>query len=201
MNALSDQPAEPRRYPQIVLIGPTCAGKSTISSLLAARLNVPMISLDDIAEKYYVEVGMGEDVTERMRQEHGFGYFIRNLWPALAHATVRVLQDYDIGVMDLGAGHTHYIDPLLFEKVQRALAPCRNVVLLLPSPDLEQSIQILRARNMADRGWDWIVDGYDYIEHWVKDDCNHILATMTVYTEGCTPADTCEEILLRCSPT
>jgi adenylate kinase family enzyme len=184
-------------YPQIILIGPTCAGKSTLSKLLAARLNLPMVSLDEIAGKYYAEAGMSDEVTHRIREEHGFMYFYDRMWPALAHATIRVLADHHSGVMDLGAGHTHYKDPILFEQVQRALAPCPNVVLVLPSPDLEQSVQILRARNIADREWDWNVDGYDFIEHWVKDECNHTLATMTVYTEGRTPDETCEEIVQR----
>jgi len=42
---------------------------------------------------------------------------------------------------------------------------------------------------------DWVFNGYDFIEHWVKDDCNHNLATVTIYTDGKTPEETCEEIL------
>jgi hypothetical protein len=186
-----------RRYPEIVLIGPTAAGKTTVSELLGAQLNLPVICLDEIAERYYEEVGFGEDVTKRMMKERGFGYMYRQLAPALAHATVRMIQDHETGIMDLGAGHSHFADAALFERVRQALALCPNVVLLLPCPDLDQSAQILRARCKAERGWDWRVDGYDYIEHWVKDDCNHLLATLTVYTDGCTPERTCEEIRLK----
>jgi shikimate kinase len=187
-----------KRYPHIILIGPTTTGKSTLGKLLAERLNLSLVSLDEIAEKYYAEVGLGKESRKAIREEHGFMYFYRQWWPGLAHATERMLQDYDSGVIDLGAGHSHYVDPVLFERVQKALAPCANVVLVLPSPDTDKSVEILRKRNIANRGWDWKVDEYDFIEHWVKDYCNHTLATMTVYTKDRTPEETCEEIVQRC---
>jgi chloramphenicol 3-O-phosphotransferase len=55
-------------------------------------------------------------------------------------------------------------------------------------------------KQTAERGIDWIHDGYDFIEHWVKDRCNHYLATLTVFTEGRMPQETCEEILARMRP-
>jgi chloramphenicol 3-O-phosphotransferase len=74
------------------------------------------------------------------------------------------------------------------------------VVFLLPSPDLDRSVRTLRERSVADRGADWIADGYDFMEHWVKDSCNHGLATLTVYTEGRTPEETCTEISRQLRP-
>jgi hypothetical protein len=184
-----------RKYPEVVLIGPAGAGKTTVSELLAARLQLPCICLDEIAEKYYAEAGFGHEVQQRLMKEIGFAAMYRQLAPALAHATVRMLEDHDRGVMDLGAGHSHFADAALFERVRRALAPCPNVVLLLPNPDLDRSVQLLRQRSLAERGWDWNAEGYDYIEHWTKDACNHTLATLTIYTEGRTPQETCEELV------
>lgn len=194
------QTEKTRKYPEMVLIGPVGAGKSTIGQLLVERLQLPGISLDEIAEKYYDEMGVGDEVRTRLIKEIGFGAMYQQTTPALAHAVVRMFEDHDHAVFDLGAGHSHFEDALLFAKVQQALAPCPNVVFLLPSPDLDQSVEILRARSIAERGWDWNADGYDYIAHWVKDACNHVLATLTVYTEGRTPAETCEEILTRIRP-
>jgi hypothetical protein len=72
-----------------------------------------------------------------------------------------------------------------------------NVVLLLPSSDLVRSIEILRDRSIRTRGWSWQVDGYDFIAQWFQDPGNSELATLTVYTEGCTPTETCDEILTQ----
>jgi len=137
---------------------------------------------------------MGRAVRQRLQAEQGFLASYREWWPALAHATERLMAEHGQGILDLGAGHTHYEDDHLFARVRRVLAPCPNVVFLLPSPDLDRSVRILRERSIAERGADWIADGYDFIEHWVKDSCNHDLATMTVYTEGRTPQETCAEI-------
>lgn len=66
---------------------------------------------------------------------------------------------------------------------------------MLPSPDLDESVRVLKERNRRERNGDWVIEGYDHFEHWVKDDCFHELATVTVYTDGQTPEETAEEIL------
>ena len=100
-------------------------------------------------------------------------------------------------MLDLGAGHTHYEDPMMFDRVRLAISPCPNVILLLPSAVLERSVRILKDRCMSERGSDWVQDGYDFIAHWVKDSQNHSLATLTIFTEGKTPMETCAEIIDR----
>jgi hypothetical protein len=90
-------------------------------------------------------------------------------------------------VIDFGAGYSVQDDPILFARVQRALAPHPNVVLLLPSPDAEQSIAYLQERN----GADWHGLNARYIRH----PANRMLAKATVFTIGKTPQETCDEIL------
>jgi ABC-type arginine transport system ATPase subunit len=183
--------------PELILIGPTGAGKSTLGALLGKQLNLPSVSIDDIAQTYYEECNFGRAVFKRLQAEQGFLATYRQWCPALAHATERVIEEHGRVVLDLGAGHSHYEDPILFDRVRRAIAPCANIVLLLPSADLDKSVCLLRERCMSERGRDWIHDGYDFIEHWVKDYCNRDLATLTVFTEGKTPMETCEEIIER----
>jgi hypothetical protein len=115
--------------------------------------------------------------------------------PFFVSAIERLLSKHFDRIIDLGAGHSHYQDHGLFQRVRQALAPYHNIVLVLPSPDLDLSVQILKERSLSQRGYDWIADGYDFIAHWVKDRCNHELATLTVYTQDKTPQQTCDEIL------
>lgn len=69
--------------------------------------------------------------------------------PARAHAAVRVVDEFVGSVIAFGAGHSHYEDRQFFELVRDATIECR-VVSLLPDPDPQKSIDVLRvARSSA----------------------------------------------------
>ena len=179
----------------IIIIGPVGAGKSTQGQLVAEALNKPSISLDNIANKYYETNGFDPSQFQETRNQHGYLEAYRQWWPSLAYAAQQVLKDYSNSVIDFGAGHSHYEDELLLASVEESLSNCNNVILLLPSADLDRSIFLLRQSSIQQCERDWIHDGYDFIEHWVKGDCNHRLSTTTIYTEGKTPVQTRDEIL------
>ncbi len=89
------------------------------------------------------------------------------------------MSEYKNCVIDLGAGHSVYEDDELFTRAQQALAPYNNVVLLLPSSNLEESIQILNDRNCSRP-----VDTLKFNEHFIKHHSNYDLAKITVYTKN-----------------
>lgn len=179
----------------IILIGPVGAGKSTQGKLIAKALDKRLVSLDRIAEDYYRTNGFGESQFQKAENEKGFLAAYRLWWPSLAYAAQQVVMDYSDCVIDFGAGHSHYEDEVLYKGVKKALGGCQNIILLLPSENLDQSVSLLKEKTINQRNTDWIREGYDFIEHWVKDECNHDLATITVYTDGKTPEQTCAEIL------
>jgi hypothetical protein len=177
----------------VVLIGPQRAGKSTIGGLLAARQGVPQVSLDKLRFGYYRELGYDEVAAEEARRRDGFLALTRLWKPFEIHAVERVLADHHQCVFDFGAGHSVYEDAQQVERLTRALAPFRHVVLLLPSPDPGTSVRVVRERIGA-----WVPDGtpfFDFEDYYVRHPCNHTLATLTVYTEGQTPEQTCAEII------
>jgi hypothetical protein len=153
--------------------------------------SAPSLSLDSIANKYYEANSFSSSHFHEIKDNTGYLEAYRYWWPSLAYAAQHVVQDYPDCVIDFGAGHSHYEDESLFMNVSAALSCYSNIILLLPSPDLDKSVLLLRERN----GRDWVHDGYDFIEHWVKDDCNHRLSTMTIYTDGKKPEETRDEIL------
>jgi len=178
----------------IILIGPIGAGKSTIGTLIARKLRVPSVSLDTVRFKYYRQIGYDQPMAEAIELEQGFLGLYRYWKPFEAYAVERVLAEFNHCVIDFGAGHSVYEDNALFDRVQRALHSYANVVLLLPSPDLDESVQILKQR----RG-ECLSQGVDFHEHFVKHASNHALAKHVVYTKDKTPRATCAEILNKTS--
>ncbi|MBW4621937.1 MAG: hypothetical protein KME17_21555 [Cyanosarcina radialis HA8281-LM2] len=174
----------------IILIGPIAAGKSTVGSLLAQRIGLPQWSLDDLRWDYYQEIGYDRELAQHKRETEGFWGLYQYWKPFEAYAVERVLVEHQQCVIDFGAGHSVYEDAVLFQRVQKTLDPYPNVVLLLPSPDLDESIAILNERNK------YVSDGKPNInEHFVRHPSNYQLAKLSVYTKDKNPSETCEEIL------
>ncbi len=174
------------------------AGKSTIGALLAEKLAWPRHSLDDKRWDYYKEIGYDEAEATRRAQSEGIVALLQYWKPFEAHAVERILAEHGNGVIDFGAGHSVYEDEVLFNRVQTALASYPFVILLLPSPDLDESVEILNSRfaqTLADEGAKVDSKIFTVNEHFVKHPSNRLLAKLTVYTSGKTPDETCAEIL------
>jgi shikimate kinase len=195
----------------IILIGPMGAGKSTQGKLLSEKLNLPRCAMDEVRFGYYREIGYDEALAEQIQRREGFLGLYR-YWKAFEiHAVERVLAEHRHCVIDFGAGHSVYEDEALFARAQRALAPYKNVVLLLPSPDLDEAVRLLRerssgfelVRNLRSGARAWARNrrpsdgGFDFAEYFVKHPSNHALAKIVVYTHGKTPEETRDEILER----
>jgi len=179
----------------IVFIGLVTTGKSTQGKLIIKALGKEHVCLDAIAiEKYYEPFGWDLVKYKKMQKTHGQWDAYLDREPSEAYAAQQVVKDYSDSVIYFGAGHSHYQDRTFFESVKEALADVAHVIFLLSSPDLERSVTILRQRCLEQHKTDWILEGYDFIEHWVKSECNSALATMTIYTEGQTPEETKDEI-------
>lgn len=76
-----------------------------------------------------------------------------------------------------------WVFPLFF-RVKKTLSSFPNVILITPSPDLNESIAISNERT----------GGFDFYEHFVKSRYNYELAKQTDFTKGKIPEETCEEI-------
>lgn len=188
----------------IVLIGAMCAGKSTIAERLAQKLDMPYVELDDLRWDYYGEIGYDQaEASRRAAQEDGARAVLDYWKPFEAHAVERVLAQHGGSVIAFGAGHSVYEDEALFARVQKALVPCLHVILLLPSPDLDESVQVLNARFeqlLREEGVPLDPQLLVANEQFVRHESNFRLATMRAYTAGKTPEETAEEILRLMGP-
>jgi hypothetical protein len=176
---------------EIILIGPTKAGKSTLAVLLSQRLNQPHRSLDEERWRYMREIGYDEALAQAFRATGGF--LAKALYWQLFNAYVveRFLAEHEHCVMHFGAGHSVCDSTEMLGRIERALAPYPNIVLILPSPDPDESIRVLNERLAAEE----VHLNFDFSAHFVRHPSNYRLARHVVYTERKMPEETADEIL------
>lgn len=183
------------RSPALVLIGPAAAGKTTVGELVAARLGMPFVDLDEIGERYYAEVGWSIQRLVDCSEQIGRVAAERAWEPARAHAVRRAVEDHPESVKAMGAGHTSFHDPDCIASVTSALAPVPHVVLILPSPDRSAALAELRRRSLRSKGTTWISAGHDFLAEWHDDAGTRSLATDVTFTAGNSPQATAEQIV------
>lgn len=181
--------------PSVILIGPSGTGKSTQAALLAERLGIPNVSADTLRWTYYQDTEYDAEYARELRATQGFPALVKYWQRFDPHIVERVLAEHPNSVINFGSGHTIYDDEAQFKRVQQALAPYKNVVLILPSADLEESIRVLteRQQTQAPPADLPIIGGL--IRDQVMSSCNPRLATLTVYTMEQTPEETCDTIM------
>lgn len=175
----------------IILIGPMGAGKSTIGEILAQKLGLPQVSMDRVRFDYYAEAGWGtQEQKETFETEGVAGYYRR--WRQFRLLVVeRILKENQNCVIDFGCGHSVYEEDADLERACELLAPYANVILLMPSPDLDESVAILRQQNTLQ------INGMEANRFLMTHPSNQELAKLVVYTKGKTPSETKDEILQR----
>jgi shikimate kinase len=179
----------------IILIGPMGVGKTTLGKKLSERLGLQNISLDEIRQPYYDEIGYDNAVAKQIHAESGMAGILAYWKPFEAHSVERVLQDHSGCVIDFGAGQSVYDDEILFNRVKNALEPYPNVILLLPSANREESIAILNTRIPPDAPPEIIPWYKEMNAYFVNHHANYDLAKITIYTKDQTPDETCDEII------
>ena len=175
----------------IILIGPMKAGKTTVGRLLAAWLHRSFSSLDRVERHYTEAFGFDAHLADTIQRTQGDWAWYSYRRQFFAEAVVQFLAEHASGVLELGGGHPILANEIHQARVDHALAPFQHVVLLLPTPDIEASLRILKARQKpAHLNPDWN-------EAFLHDDRYFRLAKHVIYTEGQTPEATCQEILAR----
>ena len=181
---------------EVILIGSMAAGKSIVGQHLAAKLKKPQRSLDSTYAKYrkewnpnYDEEGLrrlrAEDIAAWREYREPFNLFV----------VEKELSMYRGSVFDFGAYHSVYSIPENANRIKLILEPYRNVILLLPTKEVEQSRDILLQRKNNDypvaNEPEFLRDNDYFLNHRL----NYELANHIIYTHPKTPEEICDEIL------
>ena len=161
----------------IILIGPSGAGKSSVAEELHKITGMPRLCLDKIAN-----AARDTGVKRQFQGEDEFNCFM------ISKVLERTKKNDEYGIVDFGAGHSVYDDILIFEDVKEMLQPFQNIVLLLPSQDEQEALEIMKKRSTGDTRNN---------QKFFESPCNKALATMTIYENGRTSSEVAEEIISK----
>jgi shikimate kinase len=186
--------------PTIIFIGPLGAGKTTVGRLLAEKLDLPFCSVDDVRLEYYQKVGYDKALASQIAtSDQGLQGVLQYSKPFEAEMVEKVLADHH-GIIDFGASNSVYDDQDLFGRVANALSPYPNVILLLPSPDMQESVEILKERltgMLLEAGIEFTDELFALNQYFVEHPSNHQLAKLVIYTKEKTPEEISEEIVQK----
>jgi len=174
---------------EIILIGAQSVGKTTIGKLLSQQLGIPQMSMDELRWKYYEEVGWSQEQQQQIAKKEGFVGVYRYWKQFDVHAVERILQEHKNCVIDFGAGHSIFDEAEDLKRVSELLTPYANVIHILPSPDIQESIAILNARRAR------TINGIEAIEFLISQPSYDELATHIVYTDGKTHDESRDAVL------
>ncbi|MEH7459515.1 shikimate kinase [Bacillus pseudomycoides] len=176
----------------IILIGPICSGKTSVAEIISNQLHIPQCSIDEVRFEYYKEIGFSQERQKEIREQKGFKGVYQYWKPFEAHSVQRVLEDYPNHVIDFGGGHSVYEDDNLLKKVQFTLNLHKNVFLLLPSANVDESVKTLNERLHT------ITDNKDVFkinEHFITHKSNKLLAKHVIYTNGKSVKEVADEVI------
>ncbi len=179
-----------------VFIGPSRAGKSTLSVLVGEALGLPVCKVDRLRWEYYERWGLSRAESDRVYAEQGWAATLQLWRPYEIRLTETLFDERQDCVFDIGAGFAHHDDPERAARFRAALGPFRHVILVLPSEDVEEAVRVLWDRSPK---YDPAIHGefFDFPRYEVVHPLPREVATIVLYAEGRTPEECAEELVAR----
>lgn len=184
----------------IIFIRPYGTGKSSVARLVVDQLNLTLRSLDETYYHYLrqfpgynsaLENEIGNwDLVSPLRQPY-------DLFVVEKFLTDRSL-DLRICTLELGVSHSLYKDRIYLDRIKRIFMPYPNIFLLIPSPDIEESLSELlrRIRLHGIKGRNLSDEAVNQINRYALEvSSNYELAKFIIHTKGKSPEETAKNVL------
>ena len=175
----------------VIFIGPMGTGKSTQGRLVSEALGRKQVPLDSVRWNYYPQMGWSKETEASIREVVGFPGVYRYWKQFEIQSVERIVAENPEAVIDFGAGQSVYEDRAYFERARAVLDPIKNIVLMLPSEDVEESIDILNLRRTI------TIHGVDASRYILGSDAHKSLANFLFDTEGLSPEECALAIIDR----
>jgi hypothetical protein len=163
---------------------------------VATALGLPVVKVDRLRWQYY-DLGFSRAESDRIYAEQGWKATLDRWRPYEIRLTEAVFADFADCVFDFGAGFAMHDDEERATRFRVALRPFRNVVLVLPSEDDEESIRVLWDRSPK---YDPAIhkgEFFDFPRYEVRHPLPREVATHELFTEGRLPERCAAEIVTR----
>ena len=174
-----------KKNKSIVLTGPIGVGKSTQAKLLSKKLNLPVCDYDKIKGKYRRDIGLNEKKAQSIEHEKGVYALLQYINDFKSKILQQIINDHPNHIIDLGGGAHSFDEKNQIERAKKAFESVKDIILLIPSPDLETNINALPG----------IKENWEINTYLIMHPTNKLFATKTAYTFEKTPEEVLSEIL------
>ena len=169
----------------IILMGPIGVGKTTQAKLLSKELGMPLCSYDAIKSSYWKELGLSKEKADSIEKKHGLYAMLSYMNEFKSKTIQAIVKEHPAHIIDLGGSAQTFDEPHQIQMIKTLFDPIQNIFLLLPSPDIETSINSLPGLKE-----DFPINAYLIIHP-----TNTLFAKYTIYTQGKTPEKIKTEIV------
>ena len=128
----------------VALVGPICAGKTTLSQIIGEFFSLPVIHTDAHKDQYFLKGGFNEERAENILKEEGIKAYYSYLKGFEYDYMVNSLAvPSHPCIYDFGAGFVCFEEVFKKLEITKLLEKFDNIFLILPHQDEKKSYQLI----------------------------------------------------------
>ena len=172
-------------YNTIIFTGPIGVGKSTQAKLLSEKTGQPLCVYDEVKDNYRFKIGLSREKALSISAEQGVYAMLVYMNEFKSKILAPIIDDHPGHIIDLGAGAHAFDEPHQVERARKAFESAKDIILFLPSNDLETNINALPG----------LKENYEVNTFLMMHPTNALFATKTLYTLNKTKDEVLQDVM------